>query len=316
MSLEEPIEVDTDPSPGIDAALHAALDNETRVPNPILDLLPSPEITVSSLLEKSLPALLSPSAINLRPVKSSTTNAAARWTVKELLEAAIPPRRWLSDLEITLRKEWLTSARVTSIRHPTNSNLHFPLWVGNFWYSLVDAVEQKEKWKRAEGWVSRLVQDPKVYEARGLMQQIPWGMRIWALTGAESSSFVGVLARLLSTDWLRERHLDTLGSYLNFRASEDGEGRTGYWVGDVYFSTCLKRVYRATRATIRADWDLKKYRDGITACGSKRLLFPANLDNNHWVTFGVDFEKQEFCYGAPSCFAALRHAYSLPLYPI
>ena len=200
--------------------MKVALDNETRVPKPILDLLPSPDITISSLLKKSLPALLSPSAINLRPVKSPTTDAAARWTVKELLEAAIPPRIWLSDLEITLRKKWLTGARVTSIRHPTISNLYFPLWIGNFWYSLVDAVEQKEKWKRAEGWVSRLVQDLKVYEARGLMQQIPWGMRIWALTGAESSR----LARLLSTDWLRERHLDTLGSYLNFRASEDGEG--------------------------------------------------------------------------------------------
>jgi len=116
---------------------------------------------------------------------------------------------------------------------------------------------------------------------------------------------LGVLAKLLSTDWLRERHLDTLSLYLNFRVSEDGKGRTGCWVGDVYLSTCLKKVYRVTRTTIHTDWDLNRYRDEITTCGFKRLFFPANLNNNHWATFGVNLEKKEFCYGAPSCFAPL-----------
>lgn len=252
----------------------------------------------------------------MRPAKSCTTDVVAHWTVKELLEAAIPPRNWLSDLEITLRKRWLTGAHIASIQHPTIPNLYLPLWVGNFWYSLIDAAKQKKKWKKAECWVLGQVQDSKVYEARGLMRQIPWGMRIWALTGAESSSFVGVLAKLLSTNWLRERHLDTFSSYLNFCAREDGKGRAAWWVGDVYLSTCLKRVYREVQTSIHADWDLNKYRDEITTHGYKRLLFPANLDNNHWITFGVDLERKEFRYGAPSYFTALRCTYSLPLYPI
>lgn len=145
-----------------------------------------------------------------------------------------------------------------------------------------------------------LAQDAEVYEARELMRRTPWGKRIWALMGADSSSFVGVLAGLLSVDWLSERHLDTLASYLNFRASRYGRGAAECWIGDVYFSICLKGVYRETKTSISNNVDLGKYRDTIVAHCYKRLFFPANLNGNHWITFGVDLTKKEFCYGT-SC---------------
>ena len=166
----------------------------------------------------------------------------------------------------------------------------------------MDVVGQKGEWERAECWVSSQVQDTKVYEARELMRRVPWGMKIWALHGADSSSVVGVLAGLLSTEWVRERHLDTLASSLNFCAAKDRNGAEECWVGDVYLSVCLKRVYRAAKRSINEDWDLKKYRDTITTNGYKRLFFPANLNGNHWIVFGVDLVKKEYCYGAPSEF--------------
>ena len=297
--MGEPIEIDADPPTGIDALLQAALGNETQIPKVILGLVPSVSISISSLLKKTLPTLLRSSAVNLQPVESCITNFEARWTVEELLEAPIPSRAWLNDLEIALKRKWIIRSGITSVQHPTISNLYLPLWAGSFWYSLVGAVEQKEEWRRAEYWVSGQVQDAKVYEARELMGRVPWGMRIWALAGADSSSPVGVLARLLSTQWLSERHLDTLASYLNFRASKDKGGAGKYWVGDVYLSTYVKRVYRAAKRNISNNWDLNRYRDTITTNGYKHLLFPANLNNNHWIIFGVDLIKHEFCYGAP-----------------
>ena len=301
--MGEPIEIDADPLTGIDALLRAALDNETRIPGTALGLIPSASIAVSSLLKKTLPALLHPSAVNLRSAESCATALAARWTVEELLKAPVPSRIWLNDLEITVAKKWLTRAGVTSIQHPTISELYLPLWVGNFWYSLVGAAEQKEEWRRAECWVSGQVQDAKVYEARELMGRIPWGMTIWALAGADSSSHIGVLAGLLSTNWLGGRHLDTLASYLNFRASRGGKGMGECWVGDVHFSTCLKGVYRTTKKKISSSWDLNMYREKITTQGCKRLLFPANLNNNHWIVFSVDLVKNQFNYGLPSHFS-------------
>ena len=102
--MEEPIEIDVDPPTGFDAILQAALDSETRIPIGILGLIPSTSITASSLLKNDLPALLYPSAANLRPVESCTVNVPTRWTDGELLRAPIPPRRWLSDLETTEEK--------------------------------------------------------------------------------------------------------------------------------------------------------------------------------------------------------------------
>jgi len=135
-------------------------------------------------------------------------------------------------------------------------------------------------------WVSRRVQNANVYEARELMRRIPWGTRVSVLAGAASSSFVGVLARLLSADWLGESHLDTLVSYLNLRSERVGVGN--FWASDCYLSMCLKRIYRTARKTIRANRDLIKYQDKITVHGYKYLLFPANLNGNHWIVFGVD----------------------------
>lgn len=144
-------------------------------------------------------------------------------------------------------------------------------------------------------------------EAERVMGRIPWGTRMWVLPGANSSSFVGVLAKLLSNNWLVERHLDTLGSYLNFRADNDRKHAGGCWVGDVYFSACLKKVYRKPKTVISADCDLNKYKETITEHHYKCLLFPVNLNNNHWIAFSVDLEKKEFRFGVPSYFS--RYGY-------
>ncbi|KAF9779588.1 hypothetical protein BJ322DRAFT_1167867 [Thelephora terrestris] len=292
--MDEPIEIDADPQNGLDALLQAVFSNETEVPGKILCHIPSASISISSLLKNSLPTLLNPSTVNLQPAESCTTKLPTCWDVDKLLKALIPPRRWLSDLEITLKKKW---PGVTSVQHPTISSLYFPLWVGNFWWALVEAVEQKDEWSKAARWISHQRQDAKIYEAKDLMERVPWGTKIWALTGADSLSFVGVLAQLLSTEWLRERHLDTLASYFNFYVSKDKKVAGECWIGDVYLSVCVKRVYRASKAVIHADRDLSSYGEKIAPHGYKRLLFPANLNNNHWIVFSVDLVKNQFCYG-------------------
>ena len=231
--MEEPIEIDVDPQTGFDMILQAAFDNETQTPESILCLISPASISVSSLLKSDLLALLNSSTVNLQPTTSCMMKVPVRWNTGELLKAPVPPRKWLSDLEIDLKKQW---PGVTSVQHPTISGLRLPLWAGNFWWCLVEAVEQREAWSKAKHWISRLLQDAKVYEARDLMDRIPWGTRIWALAGADSSSFVGDLAELLSTNWLRERHLDTLASYFNFYAGKDEMG-----VGSVGLVTCISR---------------------------------------------------------------------------
>jgi len=296
--MEEPIEIDADPLSGADALLQAGLTARMQVPEAILELIPSPTITVASLLERDLPTLLNRRTTGLRPAESCVTDVNARWTTGELLGSVIPSRTWLSDLEITLRKRGAAEAQATSIQHPRITNLYLPLWAVNFWISLADAAGQRAKWARAQQWLSERPNRGQMREAKGLMQRIPWGMTVWALTGASSASYVGILTKFLSTKWLRERQLDTLMSYLNIRAGEDG---VGCWIADVYLSLRLKIV---DRAKMGDDSDLNGYRDKIAASLCKHLLLPANLNNNHWIAFSVDLERNEFRYGEPLRIAA------------
>ena len=130
--MGEPIEIDIVLPPGVEGLLQIALEEELRTPGTILELIPPRTITVSSLLEKDLPALLSSSVANFPSTKTCTTHCAPRWTTEELFKALIPPRTWLSDLEIIVKKEWLTCPGVTSVHHPTIPGLYLPLWAGHF----------------------------------------------------------------------------------------------------------------------------------------------------------------------------------------
>ena len=139
--MEEPIEIDVDPQTGFDMILQAAFDNKTRTPESILHLISPASISVSSLLKSDLPTLLNSSTVNSQPTTSCMMKVPVRWNTGELLKVPVPPRKWLSDLEIDLKKQW---PGVTSVQHPTISGLHLPLWAGNFWWCLVEAVECQE----------------------------------------------------------------------------------------------------------------------------------------------------------------------------
>ena len=49
------------------------------------------------------------------------------------------------------------------------------------------------------------------------MDRVPWGLRLWPLTGYNQVTRVGFLAGLLSNEWLAEWHVDMLVAYLNNR---------------------------------------------------------------------------------------------------
>ena len=125
--MGEPIEIDIVLPPGVEGLLQIALEEELRTPGTILELIPPRTITVSSLLEKDLPALLNSSVANFPSTKTCATHCAPRWTTEELFKAPIPPRTWLSDLEIMVKKEWLTCPGITSAHHPTIPGLYLPL---------------------------------------------------------------------------------------------------------------------------------------------------------------------------------------------
>ena len=161
----------------------------------------------------------------------------------------------------------------------------------------MEVAEQRDQWRAAEDWLSRRVQDSEIHKVRSLLGKIPWGLRLWSLVGHDKETRVGYLARLLSNDWLGERHINAISSYLNTRAQRESGSRPTSLVVDVDFPTYLSNHSRATTESIRAHEGLRMYADRISDHKYSRLFIPVHVGGNHWIVFSVDFVKQTFEYG-------------------
>jgi hypothetical protein len=274
-------------------------DEIVRIPTTFTTVLLNREGHISALLAiETLPLLVYPSGTAPLLVSECLTDTEVCWTVNNLLRSPVPPQDWLNTLEQELVNRVDLGAYPASLRHPTVLNLYLPLWAITAWRTLRDAVEQRACWKVVDQWLrTQGTRGVDVEEARELMGRMPWGMTIWAIN--ESSSSIGLLAELLSTEWLRERHLDACGAYLTSR-TEVQVG--GWWIGEVYLATLIQNLPKElpTGQITDNSSSLAVYQQRITTGGYKRLLLPANVGGNHWVVFHVDIEKQEFCFGAPS----------------
>ena len=103
-------------------------------------------------------------------------------------------------------------------------------------------------------------------------------------------------------------------SYLAFRTRElMGE----MWIGGLYLSVLLKALPE------KPDWKggdgkgLLQFAEEFTTKGYKHLIFPANVNRNHWIVFKVDVEERAFCIGTLLYLAQCTYttAYCLPTSP-
>ena len=296
MSSQVPIDVDPEALSGFECLVAAAFLQVTDVPKDVSSQLPAETVPVSVLLESNIPGRLSDTSV-IRPAHLSFSLLDPCWTIGELFATPLPPRVWLNTLENNLSQMW--SSGKLSIIPPSSSNpdLRLPLWVVSFWNMAVEAAEQRDKWKAAEEWLLGRIQDPSIREARKLLNKIPWGLRLWSLTSHDKETRIGHLAGLLSDEWLSERHIDTISSYLNSRAWNKPESRPTSLVAGLDLQIYLSANARATAETIRAHKGLGTYVEQISDHRYSRVFIPANVGGNHWIVFSVDFEENAFEYG-------------------
>jgi len=269
-------------------ALH---DKVIQVPSNVEAILPSPATTIQSLLSfEGLPACPSLLANELPSPASCITDKEAQWTCDELLESPVLPRTWLGDLWL---EQKLSKSRTISLQHPTNHTLYLPPWGITMWYSILHTVEQRGQWVDAIDWLSSQQSDSlDSTKVMALVGKVPWGMTIWAIN--ESTSPIGILAELLSHKWLREWHLGTFASYLASRIKEH-VGK--WWIGGADFPTFISGLPETPRRTAGGSMGLEGFQDIFAAGGYEHLLFPANVNKNHWIVFCVDIKRREFCFG-------------------
>ena len=126
------------------AMVRIAANKEKVVPDGYKQLIPSKEISVSSLLNSHLPTIFPPA--NILPVAESCfASKPPNWTRDQLMSFRVPSQDWLKALDVSMTDGWAKGAN--SVRHPGNGKIHFPLWVGTFWMELTEAIKEQQKWR-------------------------------------------------------------------------------------------------------------------------------------------------------------------------
>ena len=267
-------------------------DNATLIPDAVSAQIPSPTDSVASLLNRTTFPPMSSGSVEPLPATLCVLDETVPWTIDGILETPVPPQEWTSDLELEIKARMHTGARPNSVQHPTIPGLRLPLWIVEFWKSVSSARSEKQEWDRAATWLmGQAARGEEVSEAEKLFRRIPWGAKLWMLS--EADTLIGLLAELLSTGWLRERHLDLFSIYLTDRA---GEGECEWLAGGVYVTELLKRINPAE--PLLGHGTLAGFAKEVIEGKYKKVLLPANINGNHWIIFFINLDKRTLAYGA------------------
>ncbi|KAJ7934877.1 hypothetical protein B0H13DRAFT_1557879, partial [Mycena leptocephala] len=128
----------------------------------------------------------------------------------------------------------------------------------------------------------------------GALENLPWDGKIH---GFKAGGSVDDLALWFTTDWFKTDHEDQM---LELLASDLGitDGSTSC-IEPTHFVRILAQAYSDPdnyRTARHFGW-LRRLGTSFATKDRTRLGTIANKDENHWVAFGIDCEKQVIGYG-------------------
>jgi len=275
----------------IDQASDTRYDALTQIPNDIGPTVPGSSVSILSLLDQDLPELLTISANSLPNVSTCIRYDECCWNQSQL-RSPVPPRAWVGNLEIELKQLLRLGQNPLSLRHPTIDSLLLPLWGVRLWSDFVHAIEQRDKWEKSDEWLDDRVKETlEVEEVKALMGQVSWRMRV---KGINEVSPIGLLSDLLSTRWIRERHLDIFARYLTSRAAGS---ELKIWFGGAAIAAALTWAPGDPTTPVENPVGLRTTLEAVLNGGYDRLLLPGHVDGNHWITLSVDMRNKRVSIG-------------------
>ena len=297
-----PTSTDTIPAPDLTSP-HTTIASESQevstdplqIPKELEVILPLSTDSIVSLLTLNLPEPIGVALAKLTPARSCITEADVCWSLEALSRAPIPPAKWLGDLEVHINRRIRDEDLGISLAHPTIQDLRLPPWGITFWRRAMEARTEKDSWTAAQKWVQgEANKGMDITTVQGLMARTTWNMPVWAIDAGRST--VGLLSTFLTTKWLAERHFDLFATYLTALIGTRAEE---WWIGGTYLAVLLKALPK----TKKINWSAKNrgglndFQTIVTTKDYKHLLFPANIEDNHWIAVYVNIKEKTFCYG-------------------
>ena len=129
---------------------------------------------------------------------------------------------------------------------------------------------------------------------------LQWGRPTSGLRGTDTQLPISILAGFLSNQWLSEHHLDLIGLCLN--APPD-------IVVEASLATTVKGLVGKTVEQVLAVQPLGQLQEEVQSGQCKRIFFPTNINNVHWVVFCVCTASRTIYYSMPtsSCIRPPAH---------
>ena len=268
-----------------------------RIPKEVEALLPPLTEHIPSLLRYNLPELVGLASERVPPAKTCISDEDVCWSLEALGTAPTPSAKWLGDLGVLVDRRVREGQVKFSLRHPTVPDLRLPPWGMAFWRYALEARTEMDRWADAQKWMrDEAAKGTEFTGVQELIARTPWSMRVWAIDAGTST--ISLLSVFLSTKWLAERHFDLFATYFTTLI---GERADEWWIGGTYLAALLKELPKNAKRSAQNRGGLFDFQVIVTKKAYKHLLFPANLNGNHWIAVSVDVEQKVFRFGMSFC---------------
>ncbi|PPR03038.1 hypothetical protein CVT26_004573 [Gymnopilus dilepis] len=276
-----------------------------EIPLPFrLELLPSPDLSVSQFLAYRLPNQL----------QEALTSTTSFWSNQEV---DVPETELLSSLrKFPIPSSALSEAlqdpptHVKSLLYahltPSDSAARrYPLWVARYWYEVTHLQRfAKGPWVKAEAWLTSNRNSYRSPDRRYLCESVqrlllsvPWAGLVQGFSNAEPRV---ALATYLSNSWLTTTHIDQQLDLLRRHLFRHESTITCEVVGPRFLQrlndirVSSPKDYGPTSNRDRHIWTVgEELRSGLRT----RLCGVVNVGNDHWVAVAIDTAQRKIFLG-------------------
>ncbi|KAJ6538761.1 hypothetical protein B0H10DRAFT_2245563 [Mycena sp. CBHHK59/15] len=185
-------------------------------------------------------------------------------------QLCIPPQAVLDLLGRKAGQAWLNGVKsVIDPRYNEGAD-RLPLWVLTYWMEMAGTIEHQTNWKRSIGWLENEHKKCKeehtraaIEEARAALKTLGWNA---PLRFGKQKTSTTYLNQFLGTVWLSTDSIDIMMEELAARVEGDPD------LADV------------TEREVKEE-------------EKKKIVFPVNVGDSHWVAGVVDFTKKTIEFG-------------------
>jgi hypothetical protein len=280
-----PVEIDLTDEDAYDALL--------QIPPEYTGSLPKDSLPVMELLQHPLPSK-SRSLVMVDPVglfSGISPNADMSLVTRT---HPIPPLEWTSKAREELKRLAKAGTRVASLSDPYGSwNTHLSTWILQYWDLSRAIVDNRDGWKAAMDWVrSKSGTSVQCTEAAQDLEKelsrVGWGDQIEDLPIRYLQRYLGDQL----SGWLSSDGADLATDYINKVLRQRNDLPQNVIVARTIFYDCIKQDAKSWAQRSELQDHMVLVRKGYT-----RTFFLVNVNENHWITFLIDFGKRNIKYG-------------------